>query len=516
MKGYGKLNSLYDLCEYGYKIKDVIKLKEYGITIKDICDVTDNNIYKYNKIYYNARKIYKNHKDVFNNDSIYELHEYGVSIAIIDSIKSKITIKEIRNYSDKYLKDKYDIKYNTLSKIRNCGYFKDMVNVNEKDNKKEDYDEIIKLRKYGVSQNVINKILSNDIKIKDLLSYDIDEIVKKLDVSKPTACKVEDGLEKYMQKENIRKPLKKVLQLYIQEESKNSYINIEKINNKFQNYDKEEIKVTLEELINTKIIIKKDDLYRYNFLQLDNMISTIKEDKLKDMIKLRLSGRNGQEIADKYGITRERVRQKINKIILNNTVQEDIYKNIVEEYNFTKLEFEIIFEASDEVYEYLKYKYVFGEKTIEQFLEDYPEYLNEEKNEKLLSMNKEVIYNNCRVRLNYTEILKVYMKNIEEQKSIKDILKEINIDFIKLGLQPINERNLEVRLSRIDNVICGIGKKYKFFDYINMPEEKTKFLEQLLNNLSDGYYSTLKIFKENEKFFKSINIEDEYEVKCCR
>lgn len=509
------MNSLYDLCDYGYKIKDVLKLKEYGITVRDICSGKKNNKYKFNKLCYNAQKIFRKHSNVFNRDSIYELHEYGISTAIIDSIRLKVTIQDLRNYSDKDLKEKYNIKYSTILKIRKCGYFNETLQYPENDNEKDDYNEIVKLKDYGVTKSSINKILYNDIQLDELLSWDIDVIIKNLNISKPTACKLENALERYRIKNGIRKPLKKALPEYLQKKSKYSYVDIEKIYNEFQDYDKKEIKETLEELTSTEIIKNKDTLYRYNFLQLETIIGLIKEEKIKDMIELKLQGKNFQEIGDKYGITRERVRQIVGKFIFNNIVQEDIYRNIIEEYNFSKNEFIIIFESSEEVYEYLKYKYGkygFGEKTIEEFLENHPEYFNEEKNEKLLETNKEIIYNNCKVKLNYTEIIKAYVKKIKQQKNLKEILKELNMDFEKLELQPINERYLEGRLVKIDNVICGSGRKYKYFDYINMSEKKRDLLKKMLNKLPDGYYSTLKLFKENESFFKSINIADEYEA----
>ena len=506
------MNSLYDLCDYGYKIKDILKLKKCGIDVRDICTGKKNNKYKCDKLYYNAQRIFRKHNNVFKRDSIYELYEYGISAAIIDSIRLKVTIQDFRNYSDKDLKERYNIKYSTILKIRKCGYFNDILKYSKNDNEK---DEIVKLKDYGVTQASINKILYNDIQLNELLSWNIDVIIKKLNISNPTACKLENALERYRIKNNIRKPLKKALPEYLQSKSKYSYINIEKIYNEFQDYDKKEIEDTLEELVYTGIIKKKDILYRYNFLQLKTIIGLIKEEKLKDMVNLKLQGKNFQEIGDKYRITRERARQIVGKFIFNNIVQEDIYKNIVEEYNFSKNEFLIIFESSGEVYEYLKYKYGkygFGEKTIEEFLENYPEYFNEEKNEKLLAMNKEIIYNNCKIKLNYTEIIKAYVKKIKQQKNLKDILKELNMDFEKLELQPINGRYLEERLAKIDNVICGAGRKYKYFDYINISEEKRVLLQNMLNKLPDGYYSTLKLFKENESFFKSINIADEYEV----
>ena len=84
------------------------------------------------------------------------------------------------------------------------------------------------------------------------------------------------------------------------------------------------------------------------------------------MVVLKLQGKSLQEIANKYGITRERVRQIENKFMLNIIVEEDIFRDIVEEYNFNKNEFMLIFDSNEEIYEYLKCKYEFGEKTIEE------------------------------------------------------------------------------------------------------------------------------------------------------
>lgn len=509
------MNSLYDLCEYGYKIKEVLNLKECGITVADICENEDIDLYKSNKLYNKAREIYQTHKYVFNNNSIYELYEYGISIAIIDSIKSKVTIQDICNYSDKELKEKYDIKYSTIKKIRTCGYFNDKIEASDDfdSNEKEEYcNEINKLKNYGITQNNINKIISKNIQLKDLLNMDIDEIMEKINLSKPTAIKLEKELEEYRIKNNIKKPLEKTLIEYLYENSQYSYIDIVQIYNEFNEYDRDEIKDVLKEFSSRGIVKNNNSSYRYKFLNINETIETIKKERLKSIIELRLQGKNLQEIGNQYGITRERVRQIVSGFFGKNIVEEDIYRNIVEEYNFLKNEFVIIFETSGEVYEYLKCEYEFGEKTLEDFFEDYPEYFDEEKNEKLLSMNKEIIYNGCKIKLNYSEMIKVYVNKLKQQKNLKEILEELNTDFENVGLEPINERYLENRLANLENVICGMGKKYKYFDSNNIDKEKKDCLLMMLNKLPDGYYSTLKLFEENKHFFKSINIDDEYEV----
>lgn len=503
------MNSLYNLCEYGYKIQDIEKLKKTGTTIEDICNSKLNN---YNRLYQKAQKIYKKNSDVFKHDSIYELYEYGISIRIIDSIKNKVTIEEIRKFPDKYLKEKYDIKYNTLSKIRKCGYFGYEINEIEDNNKI--LKKTQRLKEYGISQTTINKMIDDNIKMDELLYCNTNEIMKKLGVSKATASKIEMGLKNYKICNQIKEPLDKVLSLYFQEESKYCYIPIEKIQNQFKDYNKEEVETALKKLTDNEIIENKDNSYRYHFLTLEKLMKTIKEEKLKDIIELKLRGINGQEIGDKYGISRERVRQKISKFISNNIVKEDIYRDIVKEYQFSQEEFMIIFEETQKVYEYLnlKYKYQFREKDIKQFIEDYPEYVTEEKNEKLLSLNKEIIYNNNRIKLNYTEIIKEYVKKMETTKNLKEILKELNEDLEKLELQSINERYLEMRLSKIDNVVLKSKKMYKYIDYTSITEEKKLILKNTLEDLPDGYYSTLKLYKQNKEFFEDINIEDEYEA----
>lgn len=502
------MNSLYDLCEYGYKPKDIGKLREYGITVDDFYISKKNS----NQYYIKAKKIYEKHKGVFEKNSVYELLEYGISISIVQKLKSKVTIEQIKEYSDEYLKKMYDIKYSTISKIRNCGYFNNYDNAIKIIKKNEKKEEIVRLKEYGVTQTIINKIISNHLEIKDILFWNIDEIMMNLDISKATAYKMQCGLENYKIKNHIKNPLNKELCLFLQEKSKYSYISINDIIEYFKDYSEEEIKLTLESLIEKNIINYRDNSYRYTFLNLKEIISKIGNEKLKDMVVLKLQGKSLQEIANKYGITRERVRQIENKFMLNIIVEEDIFRDIVEEYNFNKNEFMLIFDSNEEIYEYLKCKYEFGEKTIEEFLEERPEFVNEEKNEKLLYMNKEVMYNNSKIKLNYTEIIKEYVKKIKNIKSLKEILEELNSDLESLGLQPIDERYLEARLSKLDNVICETGKRYKYLDYITILEDKKTFLKNMINELPDGYYSTLKVFRENEKFFKSINIENEYEV----
>ena len=85
------MNSLFDLCEYGLKVRECQKLRLASITPKNIIlsDIKINNDLKVSKAFYKARKIYMKHPKVFKVNSIYELIEYGIS----EDIASKIHLK---------------------------------------------------------------------------------------------------------------------------------------------------------------------------------------------------------------------------------------------------------------------------------------------------------------------------------------------------------------------------------------------------------------------------------------
>lgn len=504
------MNSLYDLCEFGLTINEVVKLKTEGISVLDVCIGNDEK-YKNNKYYNKARKIYIKNNSVFDIDSVFELHEFGISSAIIDSIKSKVTMQDLKGIANDILYSDYNIKYSTINKIKNCGYFSTNVEDVAYNPLENDYSEIIDLRNYGVSQRIVNIMLGR-MQLKDVLDLDVNEITNKFNISKITAEKVYESFERYKKDKNIKTSLNKLMPQYLQEKTKYKFISFETIINNFQTYEKEEIKDTLDTLICNEIVIEENDLYRYNYVRLEDAINEIRKEKLRNMVELKLQGNTLQEIGNLYGLTRERVRQIVSKFIQANVFYEDIYKDFIERYNFSEKEFIIIFNSTKKTYEYLKYKYETGNEEIEKFLEEHPEFIDEEKTEKLLTLNDEVVYRNCKIKLNYPEMLNIFVESLDKKKDLKEILQEVNDDFYLYGLPPLNERNLEARLGRVDNVICGIGKKYKYYNFSTLSDKDLLNIRNIIEKLPTGYYSTLKIYRENKSFFKNIGIDDEYEV----
>lgn len=505
------MNSLYDLCEYGLTINEVNKLKMDGISVSDIRFGSEN--YKNNKYFKKARNIYNKNNYIFEIDSVFELHEYGISSAIIESIRNKVTIRDLKNNSDEELYINHNIKYSTLNKIRKCGYFPNSINDIDNDLIKDNEKEIYELRNYGVSQTVVNTIIKyRDLKLTDILDMEIDEIATRFKLSKATAEKVFNCFERYKKTNNIKTSLNKLIPKYLQEKTKYHFISFDTIIDNYHDYEVEEVKNTIDALICNDIIIEENSLYRYNYVKIEDAIREIRKEKLRNMVELKLKGNTLQEIGNRYGLTRERVRQIVSKFIQANVFYEDIYKDFIEKYNFSENEFIIIFDSNKISYEYLRYKYELGDEEIEDFIEEHPEYLSEEKSEKLLALNDEVLYRNCKIKLNYTEMLRIFVRSLDHKKDLRQILQEVNNDFYLYGLQPLNERNLEARLGRIDNIINGIGKKYKYYDFSLISDNNLTTIQNMIEKLSNGYYSTLKIYKDNKSFFNEIGIEDEYEV----
>ncbi|HFR3884973.1 TPA: sigma factor-like helix-turn-helix DNA-binding protein, partial [Streptococcus suis] len=77
--------------------------------------------------------------------------------------------------------------------------------------------------------------------------------------------------------------------------------------------------------------------------------------KDKEIFILKLSGLTLQEIGDRYNITRERVRQRLKKVLSKLPLISEIeeYKDVFCKYEITKDLFERVFNADDRVYELL-------------------------------------------------------------------------------------------------------------------------------------------------------------------
>lgn len=127
----------------------------------------------------------------------------------------------------------------------------------------------------------------------------------------------------------------------------------------------------LNEAIRRKILTVEDGVYSYNYPSIEDFLVENKGNKDLPIVNYRMDGLTLEEIGNKLGVTRERVRQRERKALGSlGPVFEDKYKLVFEAYNFSPESFAYIFDASPRIYNFLKLRYRAGTNDIEAMLDD--------------------------------------------------------------------------------------------------------------------------------------------------
>lgn len=231
--------------------------------------------------------------------------------------------------------------------------------------------------------------------------------------------------------------------------------------------------------------------------------------KRKDLFLLRLEGKSFKEIGDEFGISRERVRQIVSKIVnkMPSIYEVQKYSEIFSKYMISKEIFINIFCSDGRVYELLTLVSKKGELDISKYIlegnfdEKYKQYI--------IANSKRFIEkdNNKKLPREYLigEILQGN-KHLQKYFSLEDIYylyKEAIADYTKLHISSI--RGLDALLDRCSNVIYSFKEGYRFHS-INYTKEIGDELLEIIGSISDGAYSMNFIYENNLETMEKLDI----------
>ena len=231
-------------------------------------------------------------------------------------------------------------------------------------------NSINELKLFGLTYDYYNRIVKKHITYESLRLSEKDFCEKFGEKSK-FYHKLQDAY-KLLMNSNYNIPMKKDYSKYLLSLIKNKcekkYNRIDEIYQIVKktsyplNYFYDDLDILKEQQL---IKINKNEV-KYIVPSLRKKLEKMKE-RTRNIIELRLSGLKLEDIGNKYGLTRERIRQIIekeyNKFPL---INEDKYKLFYEEYDFTEEEFTKIFLEPKQTYYYLADKYKKLENKQEQ------------------------------------------------------------------------------------------------------------------------------------------------------
>lgn len=446
--------------------------------------------------------------------SIFNLYKHGVSINTINMlVNNNISIEEIYVQGESYLYSIMNIGKKSKTVIEGVNSI-----INSDDNSRC----AIELVLYGISKHICDRFVSANCTIDDLKMLTSCQMEKQFNIKESMFNKVQVAINKcensvVSSNENFDYSsiilLDTIDKLYVNEPL--STIKLKRILEDHPIYNIENLTDDLSKIRDEKKIEFTPNGIVIRKTRLIEAIEKISPENRKQMFTERLQGLTLEEIGNIHGITRERVRQIIAKIISKlESVEEDKYKNIICTYDINVDEFKTIFNEEETVYYYLCLKYSKGKRSTDLLLND--EVLNETQIGKLRESLSMVRFNDefkVATKSNFTEfVIKKYAVN-----SIRhvDLLKHYNYEaqnnYKELNFEEYDERVFESRIERYDYVIqCG-NHELRYYDFESLSSSVIHDIYCALD-ISDGFYSTEYIFNNNTLLMETANIQSENEL----
>ena len=280
----------------------------------------------------------------------------------------------------------------------------------------------------------------------------------------------------------------------------------------------EEILLELEDI--SAVELGEVMIYR-QYPSIVQFAAQIQDDRIREVIQGRISGKTLQEIGEQYDITRERVRQLMQKGLRKKPyLREDKYTYIYDNYDFSLEDFVLAFGEPNETYYYLEMisqTVRARRKPLDEILTDAaiaPEY--RKKAERAI-YKQYISVDGVRVKMTRATLVKHFVKTHCRILTEYDVFFQKYhewLDELGLGDNPaltIESRTYENKLNQCDYVLWN---QWRSFRYYNIPEHDfEEFLSTIDFEQFEGVeISTLKLFRDYPSLMKQYDIQDEYEL----
>lgn len=237
----------------------------------------------------------------------------------------------------------------------------------------------------------------------------------------------------------------------------------------------------------------------------------------KDILLLRMSGNTLQDIGERFGLSRERIRQKETKILSRLPDLEELvyYKDIFESYNWNEELFSAVYNESTEVYKLLNVKLKRGNTSVLEALGKLV--LTKEQQTIILKhfdcyINFELQVMSYSNKMSFFEHLMFHLG--QTAVSNQEFIEIANAYIAEHQLNPsliFTERSALGMLDRSQKILRTKSESFRFYDKTKIEPESFDQLKELLD-LDPGVYNMSKLFKENEALMDELNIDSEYEL----
>ena len=270
----------------------------------------------------------------------------------------------------------------------------------------------------------------------------------------------------------------------------------------------------------------EDDVYIRIFPSIIDSLNTIDE-RNRDIVLARLSGYKLQEIGDKYGITRERVRQICRKVLSSKRrrgrrFREDKYLYLFSKYDVSREDFMLAFDEPRSTYEYMDAIASRDPSTLEPFesvLEDENIPISMRRQAERAIYRNYIMVNGQHIQKKRSPLVDYYIRTYcRELTQFDDFEVKYQKFLDELGLSGDDNFKVighsgEAFLSK-NQKRCLLWNQWRSFRYYDIQSrDYSDFLETINLMQYDGMeISTLKLFRDNAALMNEYDIRDEYEL----
>lgn len=271
---------------------------------------------------------------------------------------------------------------------------------------------------------------------------------------------------------------------------------------------------------NGKIEIRDSVVYRL-YPSIVDFVAQLQDERIQETLQAKLEGKTFYELADKFGVTHQRVLQIVQKAVnMIPKVKEDRYQYLFDHYEISQDDFMQAYGESKQTYNYLKLmskSTSATRKPLDEILDDAqisPEF--RKKAEQVIF--KQFIYlDGALVKMTRRTLVKYFIKTHCDKLTKYDLFYQQYHEWLKtLGIEDpdrfkIESRTYENKLNKCDYVLWS---QWRSFRYYNIAERDYEDLLQTLDleQFVDTELSTLKLFRDYPELMHEYDIHDEYEL----
>lgn len=247
----------------------------------------------------------------------------------------------------------------------------------------------------------------------------------------------------------------------------------------------------------------------------------IKDDRIREVIQGRIEGKTLQEIGEQYSLSRERIRQLMQKGLQKKPcLREDKYTYLYDHYDFTLEDFTLAYDEPNETYYYLEMISQINrakKKPLEEILTDSTITPELRKKAERAIYKQYISADGVRIKKTRSTLVKHFVKTFCKELTEYDTFFQKYhewLDELGLGSKPalaIESRTYENRLNQCDYVLWNQGRSFRYY---NIPELDFEDLLSALNleQFEGVELSTLKLFRDYPDLMPQYDIHDEYEL----